>query len=57
MKDEFLKKDRFSANIITQLVDGIAGKESENATEKEKGTRKRLSGRALEYLMFMDDEE
>lgn len=57
MKDEFLKKDHFSANIITQLVDGIAGKESENTTEKEKETRKRLSRRALEYLMFMDDEE
>ncbi len=44
-------------DIVTQMVDGIVGKESENPTEKEKELRKRLSGRALEYLMFLDDDE
>lgn len=51
------RNDVSNDNMVKQLVDGIAGKESENTTEKEKETRKRLSGRALEYLMFMDDEE
>ena len=49
-------------DIVTQLVDGIIGKEKdlpkttgEKAQHEE--TRQRLSGRAWEYLMFMDDED
>ncbi|MBQ6872693.1 MAG: hypothetical protein IJO24_00115 [Clostridia bacterium] len=43
--------------LINHLVDGIAGKESEIPTEKETETRRRLAGRAWEYLMFADDED
>ena len=39
------------------MVDGIVGKEKENPTEREKEIRRNLSGRALEYLMFADDDE
>lgn len=46
-----------SDNIIEQMVDGIVGKRSINPSEKEIEVRKKLSGRALEYLMFMDDDE
>lgn len=46
-----------SKNIIEQMVDGIVGKEKENPTEREKEIRRNLSGRALEYLMFADDDE
>lgn len=46
-----------SNNLIEQMVDGIMGKEKPNASEREKEIRKRLSGRALEYLMFADDDE
>lgn len=45
-----------SNNIIEQMVYGIVGKESENPTERETEIRRQLSGRAWEYLMFMDDE-
>ncbi len=38
--------------IVEQMVDGIVGKEKE-----DENTRRRLTGRALEYLMFIDDEE
>ena len=44
-------------NIIEQMVNGIVGKESENPTEREKEIRKQLAGRALEYLIFADDDE
>lgn len=44
-------------NIIEQMVDGIVGKQSETTTEREKGIRQHLAGRALEYLMFMDDDD
>ena len=46
-----------SKNIIEQMVDGIVGKEKEKPTEREKEIRRNLSGRALEYLMFADDDE
>ncbi len=52
-----MEKEMCSDDVVKQLVDGILGKESENPAEKEKETRKRLSGRALEYLMFMDEED
>lgn len=42
--------------LVEQLVDGIAGKETDNPSEKDIEMRRRLSGRAWEYLMFMDDE-
>lgn len=46
-------------NIITQMVDAIAGEEKENLTgeqkKKQNEIRKKLSGRAWEYLMFADD--
>lgn len=44
-------------NIVEQMVNGIVGKKTENLTDREKEIRKNLSGRAWEYLMFMDDEE
>lgn len=43
-------------NIIEQMADGIVGKETDNQTEEEKKSRRNLTGRAMEYLMFMDDE-
>lgn len=56
MDDKENKRD-----LVTQMVDGIA-KRPEDAkipAEKERieEQRKRLSGRALEYLMFLEDEE
>ncbi len=44
------------SDLASQMVDGIVGREGENPTEKEKDTRRRLYGRAMEYLMFADDE-
>ena len=46
-----------SKNIIDQMVDGIAGISSENPTEAAKDRRYRLSGRAWEFMMFMDDDD
>lgn len=46
-----------SGNVVEQMVNGIVGKESENPTKRETEIRKNLSGRALEYLMFMDDDD
>ena len=46
-----------SDNIIDQMVDGIVGKQKPNPSEREKEIRQKLSGRALEYLMFMDDDD
>lgn len=61
-KDSVVRKptehiESYSKNIIEQMVDGIVGKEKENPTEREKEIRRHLSGRALEYLMFADDDE
>ena len=39
------------------MVDGIVGKASETPTEREKEIRQHLTGRAWEYLMFMDDDD
>lgn len=44
------------SDLASQMVDGIVGREGENPTEKEKEARRRLYGRAMEYLMFADDE-
>ena len=48
-------------DLVTQMVDGIAKRPEEAKTLAEKERieeqRKRLSGRALEYLMFLDDED
>lgn len=44
-----------SKNIIEQMVDGIVGANSNKNAKKE--IRSRLSGRAWEFLMFMDDDE
>lgn len=46
-----------SKNVIHQMVDSIVGKERENPTERDKEIRRQLSGRACEYLMFMDDDD
>lgn len=51
------KKVQPTDNIIEQMVDGIVGKESPQPTEREKEIRNNLSGRAWEYLMFMDDDD
>lgn len=56
MKEKEEKRD-----IVTQMVDGIAKRPEEAKTPAEKKSieeqRKRLAGRALEYLMFIDDDE
>lgn len=48
-------------DLITQMVDGIAKRPEDAKTPAEKNRmeeqRKRLSGRAMEYLMFLDDED
>lgn len=49
-------------DVISQMVEGIIGSEPDkNATpeeiEKYKQAKANLSGRALEYYMFMDDDE
>lgn len=48
-------------DIVTQMVDAIAKRPEDAKTPAEKEhieeQRKRLSGRALEYLMFLDDED
>lgn len=49
--------DKEKRGIVTQMVDGIVGKESDSPTEREKEIRKQLSGRAMEYLMFLDEGE
>ena len=47
-----------SANtIVEQMVNAIIDKENANPTDREKEIRKKLSGRAMEYLMFVDDED
>ena len=48
-------------DLITQMIDGIAKRPEDAKTPVEKKRieeqRKRLSGRAMEYLMFLDDED
>lgn len=45
--------------IITQMVDAVAGIKKENLSEeqqkKQDEIRKNLAGRAMEYLMFVDN--
>ena len=52
------KKER---NIVTQMVDGIAKRpeDAKDSAEKKRieEQRKRLAGRAMEYLMFLDDDD
>lgn len=46
--------------VITQMVDAIVKDKKPETPEDMKRLekqRKQLSGRALEYLMFMDDDE
>ena len=56
MGDKENKRD-----LVTQMVDAIEKRPEDAKTPAEKERieeqRKRLSGRALEYLMFLDDEE
>ena len=56
MGDKENKRD-----LVTQMVDAIEKRPEDEKTPAEKERieeqRKRLSGRALEYLMFLDDEE
>ncbi|MDD6219816.1 MAG: hypothetical protein PUB85_02335 [Clostridia bacterium] len=52
-----MKNIKDKSNIIEQMVDGIMGNKKENPSQKEMDLRKRLAGRATEYLMFMDEEE
>ncbi len=55
------KKDEKKKTTVEQMVDAIAKPEGkvklsdEEQKKKYEETRKRLAGRALEYLMFLDD--
>ena len=48
-------------DIVTQMVDGIAKRPEDVKDPAEKKRieeqRKRLAGRAMEYLMFLDDDD
>lgn len=46
-----------SVNVVEQMVNGIVGKARETPSKREKELRKNLSGRALEFLMFTDDND
>ena len=55
MMDKKQKRD-----AITQMADAIAKEAPSAAPEEQKRIalqRKRLTGRAMEYFMFMDDED
>ena len=58
MRDKDTKGKR---NIVTQMVDGIVKRPDEAKEPDEmmriEEQRKKLSGRAMEYLMFLDDDE
>ena len=54
-EEEALKIVASADTFVEQMVNAIVGKENDNPTDREKEIRKRLSGRAMEYLMFMDD--
>lgn len=48
-------------DLVTQMIGSIAKRPEEAKTSAEKKRieeqRKRLSGRAMEYLMFLDDDD
>lgn len=54
-------RDKKERDIVTQMVDSIVKKPEETKDSAEKKRieeqRKRLSGRAMEYLMFLDDDD
>jgi len=54
-------KDKNERDIVTQMVDGIAKRPEDVKDPAEKKRieeqRKRLAGRAMEYLMFLDDDD
>lgn len=54
-------KDKNERDLVTQMVDGIARKPEDVKDPAEKKRieeqRKRLAGRAMEYLMFLDDDD
>lgn len=54
-------KNKNERDLVTQMVDGIAKRpeEAKGTAEKKRieEQRKRLSGRAMEYLMFLDDDD
>lgn len=54
-------KDKNERDIVTQMVDGIAIRPEDVKDPAEKKRieeqRKRLAGRAMEYLMFLDDDD
>ncbi len=54
-------KDKNERDIVTQMVDGIAMRPEDVKDPAEKKRieeqRKRLADRAMEYLMFLDDDD
>ena len=52
---------KYERDLVTQMVDGIAKRpeDAKGTAEKKRieEQRKRLSGRAMEYLMFLDDDD
>ena len=48
-------------DLVTQMVDGIAKRHEDAKGPADKRRieeqRKRLAGRAMEYLMFLDDDD
>lgn len=54
-------KDKNERDIVTQMVDGIAMRPEDAKGPADKRRieeqRKRLAGRAMEYLMFLDDDD
>jgi hypothetical protein len=53
--------EKEALDLVTQMVDGIA-KRPEDAIDpadmrRIEEQRKRLAGRAMEYLMFLDDDD
>jgi hypothetical protein len=48
-------------DLVTQMVDGIAKRPEDAKGPADKRRieeqRKRLAGRAMEYLMFLDDDD
>lgn len=56
-----MNENKEEHGIVTQMMDAIIKKEEVPRTEekriREEKKRKRLAGRAVEYLMFMNDDE
>ena len=54
-------KNKNERDLVTQMVDGIAMRPEDVKAPAEKKRieeqRKRLAGRAMEYLMFLDDDD